>query len=240
MDKYADSPSAPETERVNTRTLVAVSLVALLLSGISIGWGIGTSAGSSGKITVTVNGQQGNESNSKTPFKVTLVETMENFWNSTSESQPAFFLLGDHGLQSSSNISLPAQRLIELTIVSYDTPTENTTAAEGLVQRTVDGNLMLVNGTLAAGASNDAVWTMEHWGHNVTSVPAQVIAHTITIQSLGINIPVVGGATEIVYLYFDHPGTYTWICLTVCGLGNDGMLGAMVKPGWMMGTFSVE
>src|SRR5208337_3550135 len=57
-----------------------------------------------------------------TPYMVTLLETMGNEWNSTApESQPKFFVAGPTGLESSANISLPAHRLIELVIISYDT-----------------------------------------------------------------------------------------------------------------------
>jgi hypothetical protein len=192
-----------------------------------------------GKVAVTVTtGASG--SNSSQPYSLTLVEIMENFWNSTSESQPAFFVLGSHGLESSANISLPTNRLIELTIVSYDTPTENTTTAESTVTGTVGGNMYLVNGTLASGMSNDSATVLEHWGRNVTSVSPSTLAHTFTVQQLGINIPVVGGSTVMAYLYFTHPGTYTWICMTVCGLGNNGLAGAMTKPGWMTGTLNVK
>lgn len=214
-------------------------MVVLLVLGVGIGWGVGTTVSPTGKVSVTVT-QGGTTTNSSRPYMLTLVEIMENFWNATSESQPAFFVLGAHGLESTANISLPANRLIQLTIVSYDSPTENTTTAEGTVTGTVGGNMYFINGTLASGMSNDTAAAMEHWGTNVTSVPAAFVAHTFTIQQLGINIPVVGGATEIAYLFFAHPGTYTWVCLTVCGLGDNGLLGAMVKPGWMTGTLTVK
>ncbi len=225
---------------MNTNTLLAGSMVVLLSLGVGIGWGFGTTVSPLGKVSVTVT-TTGSDSNSSQPYSLTLVEIMENFWNSTtSESQPAFFVLGTHGLESSANITLPANRLIKLTIMSYDTPTENTTAAESAVTGTVGGNMFFINGTLASGMSMDNATMMEHWGHNVTSVPPSTLAHTFTIQQLGINIPVVGGSTIIAYLRFTHPGTYVWVCLTVCGLGDNGLAGAMVKPGWMTGTLTVK
>lgn len=221
-------------------TLVVASMVVLLALGVGIGWGFGTTVSTSTKVSVTVT-TTGSSPNTTQPYSLTLVEITENFWNSTaSETQPAFFVLGSHGLESSANISLPANRLIKLTIFVYDTPTENTTVAESAVTGTVGGNMYLINGTLASGMSNDTMTAMEHWGQNVTSVPPSTLAHTFTVQQLGINIPVVGGSTVIAYLYFTHPGTYTWICLTVCGLGDNGLAGAMEKPGWMIGTLTVK
>ncbi len=232
-------PKALGKRRMNTNTLLAASMVVLLSLGVGIGWGFGTTVSPMSKVSVTVTSGS-SSSNSSQPYALTLVEIMENFWNSTSESQPAFFVLGSHGLESSANLTLPANRLIKLTIMSYDTPTENTTAGESMVNGTVGGNMYLINGTLASGMSMDNATMMENWGQNVTSVPYSTLAHTFTIQQLGINIPVVGGSTVIAYLRFTHPGTYVWICLTVCGLGNNGLAGAMEKPGWMTGTLTVK
>jgi hypothetical protein len=170
-----------------------------------------------------------------TPFMVTLLETMANEWNATApESQPKFYVAGSTGLESSANISLPAHRLIELVIISYDTPTPPP-AQYSSVTGTVGGKMYLINGTSASMS------TPESWGAGVSSVPTDQIAHTFTITSLGINIPVVGGDTEIAFLYLNQTGTFTWQCYTPCGFPNvnGGWSGAMVTPGWMTGEVSV-
>ena len=170
-----------------------------------------------------------------TPYMVTLLETMANEWNSTApESQPKFFVAGSTGLESSANISLPARRLIELVIISYDTPTPPP-AQYSSVTGTVGGKMYLINGTSAS------MGTPESWGAGVSSVPTNQIAHTFTIVSLGINIPIVGGDTEIAFLYLNQTGTFTWQCYTPCGFSNvdGGWSGAMVTPGWMMGEVTV-
>jgi heme/copper-type cytochrome/quinol oxidase subunit 2 len=151
--------------------------------------------------------------------------------------QPSFSVLGEHGLGSSANITVPAHRLIQITIFSYDTPTPNSTVSEAQVTGTVGGGMYLINGTLAS--MSNASMTMMPWGANVTAVPVASLAHTFTIQQLGVNIPVVGGSTEIAYLYFNQPGTYVWICQTPCGLGRGGTGGAMSTTGWMSGTVTV-
>ena len=170
-----------------------------------------------------------------TPYMLTLLETMGNKWNSTAtESQPIFFVAGPSGLESSANISLPANRMIELVIISYDTPTPPP-AQYSNVTGTIGNKMYLVNGTSASMSSPMS------WGAEVSYVPAAEIAHTFTITSLGINIPVVGGDTEIAFLYLTQTGTFTWQCYTPCGFPNvnGGWSGAMVTPGWMTGEVTV-
>jgi hypothetical protein len=223
---------------------VRMSLILILLA-MSLGLAYSTPVWSteSGTIAITQVGQlQLNQGplaaaggSNSTPYLVTLLETMGNKWNSTAaESQPMFFVAGPTGLESSANISLPAQRLIELVIISYDTPTPPPDQYSK-VTGTVDGKMYLINGTSASMA------TPQSWGAGVSSVPTNQIAHTFTVTSLGINIPVVGGDTEIAFLYFNTPGTFTWQCETPCGFPNvnAGWSGAMVAPGWMVGQITV-
>jgi len=81
---------------------------------------------------------------------------------------------------------------------------------------------------------------MTAWGQNVTSVPVGSLTGTVTIPQLGINIPFASMSTETVYLNFNQTGTYTWLCLPPCGLGKDGLPGAMDTPGWMMGSLTIR
>ena len=172
-------------------------------------------------------------------YSLTLVEVMMVPWNSTI-MQPKFFVLGSSGLESSANISLPAHRLIHLTVISYDTPTPGVSAQWAKVEGTVGGTMAFYNGTLATGTANETMAQMMSIGKNVTSVPVDSIAHTFTVQQLGINIPVVGGSTEMAYLYFNQTGTFTWMCMTPCGFGPDNLGGAMSTPGWMTGSIVVS
>jgi len=160
------------------------------------------------------------------------MEIMDTGWNS-SVAQPQFTVVGTNGLEPANNIRIPVHTLIQLAIISYDTPTANSTDDEGKVTGTVGGTIYLINGTTAMGTD-----VTQPWGGNVTSVPGNMLAHTFTIQQLGINIPVVGGDTEIAYLYLNQTGTFQWICLTPCGFGPTGMGGAMSASGWMEGQIT--
>jgi hypothetical protein len=101
------------------------------------------------------------------------------------------------------------------------------------VKGTQGGVVYMINGTGPGGPDPAKL------GQNMSSVPDDSVAHTFTIPGLGVNIPVVGGYTEVAYLYFTKTGSYTWLCQTPCGLGTGGNLAAMDTPGWMTGQVTV-
>jgi heme/copper-type cytochrome/quinol oxidase subunit 2 len=172
-------------------------------------------------------------SSSSQPYRVFIVEPMDTGWNSTT-AQPKFFVLGPNGLESTANISVPANTLIQLTIVSYDTPTPGSTDQQGKVTGTIGNNVYMINGTVASMTD-----VSMQWGMNVTSIPGSSLAHTFTIPSLGVNVPVVGGDTVMAYLRFDQKGVFQWLCQTPCGFGPNGKMGSMSMPGWMEGQITV-
>ena len=202
---------------------LVVSLVALYLGASLLGLGLAYAGGLFARQPAT---------SPSSPYAITLVETM-NPWNSTAPSQPSFYVLSSTGLTSAASITLPVHRMIQLTIVSYDTPTPGSTDDQGRVMGTVAGNVYMMNGTTATMGNMQ-------WGQNVTSITGGALAHTFTIAPLGINIPVVGGSTVVAYLSFDKTGTFTYICLTPCGLGPMGMMGAMSRMGWMQGQVTIQ
>jgi heme/copper-type cytochrome/quinol oxidase subunit 2 len=168
------------------------------------------------------------------PYRLTLVEIMNSGWNTTL-AQPKFYVEGPTGLESSANISLPVNTTIELTILAYDTPTANSTDAMGVVNGTTVNGMYMINGSMASMSSMPT-----QWGQTIKSVPGAMLAHTFSIPQLGVNVPVVGGNTEIAYLYFTKAGSFTWICLTPCGFGPNGAQGAMSTMGWMSGTVTIS
>ncbi len=202
---------------------------------IAVAFAVITAAGL-GSYVATNNGQPKVTTIQQGPsvYRLTLIEPMNTGWNATT-AQPKFYVVGQGGLASSANISLPVNTLIQVTIVSYDTPTPGSTDQQGKVNGTVGGTVFLINGTTASMGAMP-----EQYSQNVTSVPGASLAHTFTITQLGVNIPVIGGDTEIAYLYFTKAGIYTWLCLTPCGLGADGTGGAMSTAGWMTGQVTVH
>lgn len=204
------------------------------LGVIIVVFGVITAAGLGGYLATSGNRSSTSASQNSGTYHLMLIEPMNSGWNATL-AQPKFFVVGPNGLESSTNVTLPVNTLIQLTIVSYDTPTPGSDDSQGMVTGTVGGNVFLINGTTASMGAMP-----QRWGQNVTSVPGASLAHTFTIQGLGVNVPVVGGDTEIAYLYFTKAGIFTWLCLTPCGFGPLGAGGAMSAAGWMTGQITIR
>ena len=223
-----------ESTKSKSCSLKGLSCIVLVLSAVVIG-ALGMYFGTQINSAATSLPQANAASTSAQSgtFRLTLLEIMDTGWNS-SLAQPQFSVVEANGTQSSAHIYLPVHTLIQLTIISYDTPTAGSTDQEGKVTGTVGGTVYLVNGTSASGMD-----VSQHWGKNVTSVPGAMLAHTFSVPQLGLNIPGVGGDLEIAYLNISQTGTFQWLCYTPCGFGPTGMQGAMAQPGWMEGQVTV-
>jgi len=228
---------------MNTGILTVVAMVVLLSIGIGIGWGFQSTIFPSSAVTVTATQTLTSTQTSvpsQGPYVLTLVLTTGNAYNSTVGDQPAFYVLTPHGLESSANIVLPAGRLIELVIVNYDDGNATLVSPQyANVQGTVNGTITYANND-NVNSSQGANSIIIKGGETVSSIPLSDIAHTFTIPSLGINIPVPVSSTVTAYIKIDKAGTYTWFCETTCGSGVTGLEGAMSTPGWMTGDVTVS
>lgn len=124
----------------------------------------------------------------------------------------------------SGNVTFPANTTVTLTITSHDDGV--TALPNNSIYNKVAGGTETVN------------------GKPVTFVSNKQIAHTFTVTSLGINVPVPASpenGTVVVKFTFKTgaAGTYDWRCMTPCGSGAKGSGGAMAKNGWMRGTVTV-
>lgn len=174
--------------------------------------------------------------NSSSPYVLTLVLTTNNIYNSTVGDQPAYYILGPNGLASSANISLPAHRLIKLVIINYDDGAANLTGAQYANVSGTQNNLETVVNNDNVNSSQGASGIQVNGGQIVSSVSPDNIAHTFTIPSLGLNIPVPPSSTVTAYFTLNQTGTFSWFCMTLCGSGRTGTEGAMSTPGWMTGA----
>lgn len=134
----------------------------------------------------------------------------------------------------SAQLHFPAHTKIVLTITSYDDGTSPLTSAYqsyDKVQGTIGGD-ELVN------------------GQPVTSVPNAQIAHTFSVPSLGLNLPIPAAPTvsssqprqpiQVTATFeLSKTGDFTWYCFAPCGTGADGMGGPMTTPGYMTGQVVV-
>lgn len=185
------------------------------------------------------------------PYTLTLVVTTSNEFNGTIGEQPAYYVLNNGTLQSSAFIEVPANQLIQLTIISYDDgsaaplgqPNQNlSTTNPGIgslynVSGTVGGVEKVVNDTNVNSTQNSGIQISG--GETVSSLPYFDVSHTFTVSNLNLNIPIPPSSTVSASLYFTQAGNYHWQCNAPCGSGPNGWGGAMSTEGWMMGTFNV-
>lgn len=224
--------------RLDRSAVQGVAIIVLLVlagvAGIAIGYGFGSVNPSSGGT------QGGSQTSQAAAYTITLMITTNNLYDPIMGEQPAYYVVGPTGLESSASISFPVNQIIRLVIVDYDNgaPGVNNTQA-GQVTGTQNDQEQILNNTLVNSTISSS--GIEIRGvETVSSVPLNETAHTFTIPSLGINIPVPPLSTVVTYLTIKTAGTYNWLCLIPCGGGPQGIQGAMDTPGWMLGTVRVS
>lgn len=216
---------------MKTSYVLVASMLVILAAGIGIGWGFQTTVLPTGSVTT---------SSSQGPVALTLVITTGNIYNSTAADQPAYYVLTPNGLASTASISLPVNTVIKLTIVNYDDGNASLIDPQyASVQGTVNGTITYVNNDNVNSTQGPNGIVLKG-GQTVTSVPASELAHTFTIPSLHINIPVPLSSTVVAYIKIAQAGTYGWFCETACGSGPAGTWGAMDTPGWMIGNLEAS
>ncbi len=171
------------------------------------------------------------------PYRLNLVEIMDVNFNKSVGAQPRFYVIGNNGrLKSSAGIFIPANRKILLTITSYDMGNAPVLSQYTHISGTINNKILLIKSAVASGSD-----VHKQWGVNVSSIPKSKIIHTFTISSLGINIPVEAGSTEIAVLKpIKKSGIYYWGCMAACGSGKSGWGSAMATNGWMRGKSIVR
>lgn len=213
---------------MSSRSIYSLLIAAVILSGIGIGYVI--------QHPDMSDSTQASVSTTGGVYHLTLVITTNNFFNSTTD-QPAYFVLQNGSLVSSANIVVPANTLIQTTIINYDDGNASTPAIYEKVTGTVGSQETIVNNTLINSTeTNNGISVAGAW--TTSNVPQQDIAHTFTVEGLNLNVPVV--VSSIVQFSFNSgaSGSYTWQCYADCGSGA-GWGDAMVTPGWMTGTLTV-
>lgn len=230
---------------MNSKEAVGLIVVMVLLVavGIGVGYGVGTTVPKPAPAVVTTSStsQGPPTAASASAFDLTLVITTNNYYNSTVGDQPAYFVLGPNGtLESSASISLPAHRLIRLTIICYDNGSATLTSPQYAVVAGTQGNAVTEINNDNVNSTQGASGIQVLGGQSVTSTPANNTAHTFTIPQLGINIPVEPSSTVVAYFTISQAGTYSWFCQTECGYGPTGLEGAMDTPGWMTGSVTAS
>jgi len=131
---------------------------------------------------------------------------------------------------SPSSIVVPAHSLVTVTIRNYDLG--DTPLPAGSPFSRVQG---VVGGVAYAS------------GQAYSSLAMEKVAHTFTIQQLGVNVPVPGDApagmqyAQVTFSFHTGAaGLYYFRCFDPCGTGTVGWQGPMVTKGYMLGTITVQ
>lgn len=124
------------------------------------------------------------------------------------------------------NFTVPANVPVIITITNYDNGSNAIPSGFNRVTGTVGGTETLTNATVS--------------GRSLTSVSADQVAHTFTLDAApyNINVPIpaaVGQTPSVVSftVVFTSTGQFVWHCMAQCDAA------AMSTPGFMMGTVTV-
>lgn len=218
--------------------LTVALLVVGLFGAIGLGYYFATiTASPVGTISVTETATS--SSNNTTPYLLTLEITTNNLFNSSVGDQPAYYVVGPNGLQSSANITLPAHRTIELVIINFDQGNATLPSPQFAdVTGTTGGTISLYSNDVV-NSSESSSGIQINASASVSSVSPTLISHTFTVPGLGLNIPVASQSTIVAFFATGAPGNYLWLCASPCGSGATGTEGAMETPGWMTGVITV-
>ncbi|MCL4543003.1 MAG: hypothetical protein M1118_00145 [Chloroflexi bacterium] len=133
------------------------------------------------------------------------------------------------------DVTVPANTRVNVTIYNFDDGTAPLPAGMATYAK--------VTGTVGG----DASWEpLKKDDPNAGGTPKTFqslnpkdVSHTFTVSDLQLNVPF--PVSAVVNFSFDSgkAGTYAFKCLAPCGSGPDGMQGAMMTKGYMIGTLKV-
>ena len=130
-----------------------------------------------------------------------------------------------------SNLTLPANSDVTITIVNFDDATPLPAGTEHFAVATgIKGSLSIE--PLTTADPNGAAPATQATGLD----PAKGVSHTFTIAKLGLNVPVAPKSRTTFTFHTGAAGTYEWQCMDPCGTGPAGWNGAMSRPGYMRGS----
>lgn len=228
---------------ITEKTFYAIVVAIVILGGVGIGVAYDhvVSPTSPGGGNTQGNQTGSNQTHGSAYYALTLVITTNNQFNSTVGDQPAFYVLNNGQLHSSANISLPANKQIDLTIINYDDGNGSVASQYDSVVGTNGNQISIINNTNVNSTYNGQNINVIG-GSKVSQVPNSEISHTFTILSGAttvVNVPIT--TSSIIQTSFTlSSGSYTWQCEVACGSGSSGWQGAMDTPGWMAGTVYVS
>jgi len=161
-----------------------------------------------------------------TPTAVSQPEKHVQVAESIIINQPGY--TSDWPAYAPNKIVLPANSMVTITI------TDNDASASALPK---DSPYATASGIIGSVKAN---------GISYTSLKNTQVAHTFTIQQLGINVPLLatvksGDVNKVTFtIRTGAPGMYMYSCLSPCGSGDSGYEGPMVTMRYMQGMITVQ
>jgi hypothetical protein len=134
-----------------------------------------------------------------------------------------------------SHATVPAFSEVTVTIINFDDATPLTGyykryAAATNIHGAVSSQPIDTTNPNAVGKSPAQTYT---------SVDPNLVSHTFTIPSLGLNVPILAKSRTTFTFYTGAAGTFEWHCEDPCGTGPSGWSGAMSTLGYMGGELTV-
>lgn len=130
------------------------------------------------------------------------------------------------------NWSVPANSTVTFRITNFDDAT-----ALPSVFSTVRGTVGNVASHYSISAADpNAPGTLTAYS---SLNPKTSVSHTLTIASLGVNVPIAPHSVTVFTIHTGKAGVYQWHCMDPCGTGAAGWGAAMDRTGYMAGTLTV-
>lgn len=215
-------------------------LGAFVVAGALIVWGVSTliTPGSPGGVVNFTNAQA-----SGAPVNLNIM-TVGSIGYGAHPTWVTYMVKSPNGHWVHSTVwQLPANTLINVTVVQFDSGSPLRNQVWGQITGTVGGTATLDGQSYSQYNSNTG----------------SGVAHTFAVPALGISVPFVGvnttkplcgvapcalsqPHTTITFSFKTHaPGSYSWQCFVPCGLGYlYGNGGPMSTQGYMGGFLEVE
>ncbi len=194
----------------------AVAVVVFTIVGI-VGWNVGHSVAGSSPASVTT--APGAAAPATPPHFYLVIHQGEQLANEP--LGPAYM---------PSTFTLPADTTVTITITNFDsaTPLPDNAAQYGKAAG-IDGNSFSIAPLDPTNPNAKVAAT------KASQVDPANIAHTFTIATLNLNVPIAATSTETFSFHTPAAGTYDWRCMDPCGIGPIGWGGAMSTDGYMQG-----
>jgi hypothetical protein len=210
---------------VKTSTIVAASAVvaAALVTAGEFGWGMGVATHDA---NVGTTSSPATVAHASTLLPTHLYLTIVTPSMTGSEVGPAVL---------PSQATVPAFSDVTVTIINFDDATPLT----GVYKRyaTSTGIERTVRSQTFEKANPNAVGNSP--AQTYTAVDPNLVSHTFTIPSLGLNVPILASSRTTFTFHTGAAGTFAWHCQDPCGTGPAGWSGAMSTLGYMGGELTV-